>query len=257
MALKNLGKLVKNITENKPVHEQFLYELNDTIARLQEPHKPSKSYKPSSLGGCKRNVYFQIQGVEQDKQKVDSNLAGICEAGSDRHEKIQTWVSKMSEAGYDCEWIDVEKYLKAFPVTGTSVVKKSGMETKCYNSILNMSFLCDGIIKYLGNYYILEIKTEASFKWNGQTKPFEKHIVQATCYSCCLGIDDIIFVYENRDVCSKKAFLTHVTNEMKESLVISEINEIDEYVNTNTVPPKTDHINECKYCNYKETCKRY
>lgn len=257
--LKNLSKLVQNVVKNQEPQDKFLYELDETMSvlDLRERKAPSMTYKPSSLGGCKRNMYFQVTGAEQDKIKKNSGLIGICESGTSRHEILQTWVSRMYECGFNCEWVDVETYLEEHPVTGTIVREKSGMETKCYNKVLNISFLCDGIIKFDGEYYILEIKTEDNFKNQKRLVPEKKHMVQATAYSVCLGIDKVIFLYENRNYCTRKSYLVNVTDDMKNDLVVSEIEEVQSYVDRGQVPPKTEEKKNCTYCNYKEECKKW
>lgn len=260
MGLKQIARLVKNATIEKDIPDQFLDDLESTMQRisLKESRKPSQTYKPSSLGGCKRNMFFQVTGAEPDPDEPDSpSLIGICESGSNRHVEIQTWVSRMKEAGFDCEWVDVGEWIKSRKPEGTIVKNKSGMETKCYNEILNVSFLCDGVIRYKGHYYILEIKTEDHFKYTGQVKPFDKHEVQATAYSVCLGIDDIIFLYEDRNYCIKKPYLFHITQEMKQDLVIAEIEEVEGYRREGKVPPKSTKSADCRYCSYKKECRKW
>jgi CRISPR/Cas system-associated exonuclease Cas4 (RecB family) len=259
MSLKNLAKLISETVKEKSVEEEFLFQLNETISRLdaENPRKPSQSYKPSSLGGCMRNMYYQVIGAEQDpNQKREASNVGITESGSDRHERIQKAVSEMKRVGYDFEWIDVADYLEKWPQDGTVVVERQGMETKLKNTILNLSFLCDGIVRFNGEYYVLEIKTEASFKFNGRSEAVDKHKYQATAYSVALGIDKIIFIYENRDFCSKKSFLYEVTQNDKEERVIHRIATCDSYVERGVVPPKTTVQSECKYCSYKERCAK-
>ena len=81
-------------------------------------------------------------------------------------------------------------------------------ETKLYDKNLNMSFLCDGIIRYKDKYYILELKTEASFKFNSRSDVDPKHHNQGTAYSHEFGIDDVIFIYINRDILDMKPYMT-------------------------------------------------
>jgi CRISPR/Cas system-associated exonuclease Cas4 (RecB family) len=118
-----------------------------------------------------------------------------------------------------------------------------------------MSFLCDGIIKYRGHYYILEIKTEASFKFNERKGVDPSHYHQATAYSIAFGINDVLFLYECRDNCSKKAFMLHVTDDMKQEL-LSYIEECDSYIKKLKVPPIPENVPKkaCSYCNYKGRC---
>jgi CRISPR/Cas system-associated exonuclease Cas4 (RecB family) len=261
MSLKNLAKLVKQATQSDMTPaKEFQNYLNQAIVMLEKENRrqPSQTYKPSSLGGCMRMNYFQVTGAPLDVDSdIDADFVGICESGTDRHERIQNAVIEMKRLGIQCEWVDVEKYLTMYPQPGTELVSRQGNEFKLRNTILNMSFLCDGIIKFGGKYYILEIKTEVSFKWSGRTDAEEKHKVQASAYSTCLGIDDILFVYEQRDLCKKKFIHILVTQEDKEEKVIHYINTCQDYVERGEVPPKSELKSDCTYCNFKEECKKW
>jgi len=254
-ALKNIHRLIEAAQKELPVEQEFLSDLKAAIERSEESRLPSRTYKPSSLI-CLRNMYFQVIGQQPDEEKADSCLIGICQTGSARHEHLQQAIASMKKLGIDCEYIDVEKFVNSRKPKGTKVVQKQGMETKCYNEILNMSFLCDGIIRYKGRYYILEIKTESLYKWQTRNAPADDHITQASCYSVCLGLDDVIFLYENRDNCDKKCYLVHVTDSMKEERVVGKIAECDSYVQKLIPPPMTENKRACNYCGYKSACRK-
>lgn len=244
------------MTKVKPIEQEFLQDLTHAIERLDKPRKPSTKYKPSSLGGCMRNMFFMVTGVEPTVEKRTYTNIGITETGTDRHEHLQKALSKMQKLGYDCEWISVSDYIKKVEPAGTKVTKDMGYETKCYNSILDMNFLADGVVKYKGVYYLIEIKTETLFKWQGQTQPYQKHIKQASAYGLCLGIDKVFFIYENRDNSDKKVFKLDITTAMKEE-VIAEVEECNGFVERQEVPPKDTAGNNCTYCKYKAECKRW
>lgn len=255
-ALKNIHNLIKASKEQIPAHEAFLNDLVATICKSQEIRQPSATYKPSSLI-CVRNMYYQIMGAEPNKEIVDESLIGMADIGTHRHEFLQSHVMKMADLGIDCEWVDIEKYVEEHcKELGTTVVKKSGFEYKCFNEKYNMSFLCDGIIKYKGTYYILEIKTESSFKWSKRVGVDEKHKPQACCYSLCFGIDKVLFLYENRDTCVKKAYLYKPTQEEKQQEVLDKLEKCQSYVNDCLPPPKTENKRDCAYCKYSEICKK-
>jgi len=253
-ALKNVLNMVN---EDIAVEQQFLNDLKTSIELCDksDKRKPSQSYKPSSLH-CIRNMYYQITGVEEAGDRSTSEFVGICESGTDRHNRIQQAVMRMSENNIDCEYIDVAKFVNARGFESLKVIEQSGNETKLFNTELNMSFLCDGIIRYKNKYFILEIKTESSSKfWNRQgVNP--DHILQGTAYSLNFGLDDVIFLYECRDNCSKKCYMLHVTDEMRKELV-EKIKECDRCVASNTIPPIPQNLgkNTCSYCNYSLRCK--
>lgn len=257
MPLKNLAKFIDSANQEKTPEQEFLHIYNETIQRIQKPRKPSKTYKPSSLGGCMRTMYYEVTGAPQDEnQKIDSNFIEIMNDGTDRHERIQETIIEAGKLGYDLEWIDVGEFLERRPVPGTRVTERQGYETKLRNDVLNLSFMCDGIIKFKSKYYILEIKTEVSFKWNGRVGPVDKHEVQAAAYSTALGVDDILYIYENRDFKSKKIFTQHVTPQDKEEKVVSKIETCNAYVEAGIVPPCTCTQGEKRYDRYKEQSKK-
>lgn len=256
--LRNIHRLINEAKNQVPVHESFLADLKVAIERRDSANRrvPSQSYKPSSMK-CIRNMYFQIVGAEQDTESTNYCLVGICESGTDRHERIQDAVCHMKEFGIDCEYIDVATYVTENNLTDLEIVSKNGFETKLFNKAYNISFMCDGIIKYKGEYYILEIKTESLYKWQSRSDVADEHISQGTAYSVSFGIDKVIFVYENRDNCDKKSFLLTVTSNMKMELV-GKIELCDSYVRDLQVPPKPQDLPKkvCTYCSYKTECKK-
>lgn len=248
--------------EELSVERQFLNDLNASIEMTDKKNmrQPSKTYKPSSMH-CIRNMFYQASGVEA-KSSSSSALIGICESGSDRHEHIQQAVLDMASNGMDCEYVNVADYVRSHDLDDVQIIKSPDFEngvyeTKLYNNRLNISFLCDGIIRYKGKYYILEIKTETNNKFWNREDVNPDHILQGTAYSLNLGIDEVLFLYESRDNCGKKTFMLHVTQEMRNALEEKILNAI-EYVNNGVVPPKPTDVSRkaCTYCNYAERCKR-
>lgn len=257
-SLKNVAKLIARANTEVPVEQQFLDDLKRSIELddMKNARKPSQTYKPSGMN-CIRSMYYQVIGVDVEP---DSNyvMVGICEAGTDRHERIQNAISKMKENGFDCEYIDVGEYVRSRGLDlYLDVVDKCGNETKLYDRVRNISFLCDGIIKYKGKYYIVEFKTESSFKWRDRKGVDPKHYNQARTYSLELQIDSVIFVYINRDIVDMKSYMYEVTESEREQ-IIELLNTCQSYVDKREVPPIPDDANEkkCAYCNYRELCKR-
>ena len=255
-ALKNVAKLIERANKQIPIEQQFLDDLKRSIEieDVKNARKPSQSYKPSGMN-CIRSMYYQVIGADYE---AESNyvMVGICEAGTDRHERIQNAISKMKENGFDCEYIDVAEFVKSRGITDyLDIVDKCGNETKLYDRNRNISFLCDGIIKYQGRYYIVEFKTESSFKWKDRKAVDPKHYNQARTYSLELHIDDVLFVYINRDIVDMKAFMYHVTKEEREG-IIELIERCQNYVDKGELPPIPADASskKCAYCNYKKLC---
>lgn len=255
-SLKSVMRLIESAKQELPVEEDFLHDLTRSIemSANKGARKPSQSYKPSSMN-CIRNMWYQIVGADQDEGTVSYSAVGITNSGSDIHERIQTAVSDMKSNGLDCEYVDVAEYVKSRGLDYLDIIAKQGMETKLYHKTLNMRFLCDGIIRYKGRFYILELKTETSGKWYSRQGVDPKHYNQGIAYSIAFGLDNVIFVYINRDFLTMKSFMFTVTDDMKQTL-IGKIEECDSYVKALKVPPKPDDASNklCAYCAYRSKC---
>lgn len=255
-SLKSVIRLIDARKASLPIEQEFIGDLKRSIEleAAKNQRKPSKSYKPSSMN-CIRNMYYQRVGIEPDESIMNFTAVGITNSGTDIHERIQTYVSHMKDNNIDCEYIDVAEYIKQRNLENLNVVAKSGMETKLYHTKFNLSFMCDGIIRYKGKYYILELKTETSFKFEKRTGVDPKHYTQGTCYSLAFGIDQVIFVYINRDVLDMRAYMFEVTDDMKQE-VVGKIEECDSYVKRLIAPPKPEEAGPrfCQYCSYRSSC---
>ena len=257
-SLKNVCRLIETVKETLLPEQDFLNDLKRSIEMTADKSSrlPSKTYKPSGMN-CIRASYYQIMGVQPDESSSSYSLVGICNSGTDIHVRVQTAVEQMKENGMDCEYIDVADFVKSRNLDYLEIVSKNGMETKLYHKNLNMSFMCDGIIKYKGHYYILELKTESSYKFINRKDVDNSHYNQAVAYSLAFKLDEVIFVYINRDVLDMKSFLFKVTPEMKADL-IGYIEECDGYVKRMIAPPKPENVlkKACSYCMYKTQCRK-
>ena len=262
-SLKNVCRLIESAKITLPPEEDFLNDLKRSIELTDQKNRrvPSQTYKPSGMN-CIRQSYYQIMGVQGDEGTSNYTMIGICETGTDRHERVQQAVLNMKENGMECEYINVADFVRKRELTYLDIVKEPDFEhgefeTKLYHKVLNISFLCDGIIKYHNHYYILEIKTEGSSKFFARKGVDISHYNQATAYSLSLGIDEVIFVYISRDTLEMKAYLFNVTDTMKHDLV-GYIETCDGYLKQLKVPPKPEDVAKktCTYCQYAEQCRK-
>lgn len=255
-SLKNIARLIDVEKDLMKPEQAFLNDLKRSIELEDEKNarKPSQTYKPSGMN-CMRASYYEITGKEQDENTTSYTLIGICNAGSDIHIRIQAAVDKMKDSGMDCEYVDVEEYIKTRKLKNIEIRSKNGMETKLYHKKFNMSFMCDGIIRYKGKYYILELKTESSNKFWSRNGVDASHHKQATAYSIALEIDEVLFVYISRDTLDMKSFMFVPTDDMKQDLV-GYIDTCDSYIKKLVVPPKETNNKTCGYCKYKNQCRK-
>lgn len=257
--LTNIRKLIDSVNKQLPPEQDFINDLKKSIQidDEKEGRKPSKFYKPSSMN-CIRNMYYTRIGKKPTDQSSDYVLWGICNSGTDTHLRVQNAVAGMQANGMDCEWIDVSKFIKQRGLDYLKVVSNpNDMETKMRHKTLNLSFMCDGLIKYKNHYYILEIKTESANKWYSRQGVDPSHYMQATAYSVCLGLSEVLFVYINRDIFDFKPYLFNVTDDMKHQFV-GLIDECEGYVQKLTVPARPEDVSKkaCEYCSYKTQCRR-
>lgn len=255
--IKNLARLLDSVNEKLSPEVDFLGDLKRSIELTEKKNsrKPSQTYKPSSMK-CIRNMYYQVTGVEPENTDSNYCIIGICNSGTDIHIRIQQAVADMKNNGIDCEYVDVAQFVKDRELTDEiDIVSQQGMETKLYHKSLNISFLCDGIIRYKGHYYILELKTENSYKFGMRKDVDPNHYAQGTAYSYILKLPEVIFVYINRDNLDMKSFMFKPTDEMKQNMV-SKIVDCDGYKERNEVPPKPENLSKgfCSYCSYRKLC---
>lgn len=271
MGIQDLAKLLYAEKKNKTLSSEFKHTYYKTVLAQNPDHKPKVDmFSPSSLYKCERELYYMIMGYEKEPSQVPVHLLGswraLANTGTDRHERIQTTITKMKENGMDIEWIDVEKYVNEHGPETTKLAeetdpekakaaKEDSMETKLYSSVISSRFKCDGLVLIDGEYYIIEIKTMNSRKWSkSKTKGdiLDEHELQASAYSIAIGVDNVLYIYENRDNGQLLVFEKEVTSEMKHK-VMNKILTVQEYKRIGKIPPKKNC--DMKFCDYKRRCE--
>lgn len=242
--------------ENKQqkIEQQFLDDLlTDIELKSKRPVSKAKpSFKPSSLK-CQRQCFFSFMGVEKDDVNYnDYSMIGIAENGTDRHNRLQNAIINSD----NIEYINISKYIIDNKLTHLKVIGNYGNEYLVFDSRYNLRLMVDGIVKYKNQLFILEIKTEVSFKYDAHNEVHKEHYNQAICYSLAFGIDKVLFIYENRDILTKKSYLLEITPLMRQS-VIDFMSEVNIAVKDNKMPPKPELASGtfCQYCEYKKACR--
>lgn len=235
--------------------DKFAFDLKQTIEEKAEQNNfaPSKWLKPSSMN-CNRQMYYVRREMPiTAPAKTSANLVGICENGTDRHAKIQEYLTLMQNKGY--EYLDVETYVKEHNLKDIKIYGKYGLETACFNTKLNMSFRTDGLLRKDGKTVIFEFKTENDFGFFKRADYAEKHKNQGIAYSLCFGIPDVLFLYENRATLDKKAYMMKVTKEMADELLYN-ISIVENAVRKGVLPAGCNDTKVCQYCPYVDHCRR-
>lgn len=258
MGLASLIKVAQGKNAgNVSFEESFLKEYQNAVKRQEERERqpvPKDYFRPSSMYGCKRmlflmRVHCRGTGVKDD---IDTNLVEICNSGTDRHLRIQHLVEDME--GVTC--LDLEEVVKEANQKGIKTEflgwNEDHTEARCRNEEMSIYFQPDGVINFMGKDVILEIKTESTYQHSNRYEPKLDHKYQATCYGMGLGIDYVLFFYEDRNFCGKKPYLWKITDEMKAE-VLSKIASVNKAIKAG-LPPEKDE-GKCTYCDYKRECK--
>ena len=254
MSRKSLAAMIKAGKEDTP--SSFLASLTKAIG-IQEQREPSKTFKPSSLS-CIRRAVFEVLGEPRNTSPQTAMSHGITSAGTFIHEYIQSQCLKMS--GF--EYINVGDYVRekelSLEVRKEQDIENGEYETKLYSPEYNISFLCDGIIKRRDKYFILEIKSCGNQKMFHLEEVPDEYKQQAISYSQLLQIPDVLFLFVNRDLFQKKAFMYSPTREeiryWQDKLAYG-----FECVREKKVPEKPKWANNkfCQYCKYVNSCNYY
>lgn len=252
---RTLLNLINVAVEQVPDNESFLVDLKSTVSLLNPDRIPSKAFKPSSMN-CLRACYFDFVQAERDIQMAEYSGVRIPETGSASHESIQRYVSQMQSCGKDCIWISAKDWVENNKLDYLQVISEGEFETLLFDTRYNIRFKCDGIIKYRGIIYILEIKTETGMKAGGRETADINHQNQSICYSLALKINNIMWLYESRDLCIPKTFITNVTDEQKADMVVK-FETVNQAVKDGYPPKRPETRKPCQYCHYLTECRKF
>ena len=245
---------------NSAVSSDFLnfYE-NFVDSKIAEKNsEPShKTFAPSGFR-CKRKMWFRLRGTEPDQLKqVDRVLNFTAEIGTACHKIIQ---SNLKEALQD-DWIPVDRYLQEHPIPYDYTLKQDddGLETKIEILDPPIRFACDGIIRWKGKLYLLEIKTSEYSSFDELTDPKSEHVMQVKCYTTLLGLSGVLFMYQDRQYGSLKVYEMHVSDADKQ-MVTNTMKYVQDMAEANLAPerlPYDDPWCNPSRCQYYRKCKEW
>lgn len=226
---------------------------NEIIAQNAEPKH--QTFAPSAFR-CPRVSWFRLRGVQPDKPaKPDRVMQFTADIGTACHELIQ---SRLSTALKD-DWIDVGKYLEESKVQYKYELEKSGYETHIEIFDPPVRFACDGIVRWRGEYYLLEIKTSEFSSWDELTSAKPQHIDQIKFYATLLNLDKVLVMYQDRQYGEIKCYEMHISSVDKQE-ILNKIKYVQEMVECNLAPsklPKDDPWCTAAHCPYYQKCKEW
>ena len=261
MAFKN-ADLSRLVRFNSDASAALITIYEDEVKKEIERGNVNYSYRtfsPSSFR-CDRVQWFRLRGEEPEvSPRPDFNLNFTAKLGTSCHEIVQERLIRALGA----DWVSVPDYLHDHPIPYEYVLSTDGelrpggdFETRITIANPPIRLSCDGILRLLGGYYLLEIKSSELRSWENLKAPKPQHVDQAKFYGTILGLDRVLFFYIDRQFGQIKVFEVIIT-EADRKAVFSKIDRIMEAVEANIAPPylPTRHI-ECSLnsCPYYKKC---
>lgn len=236
----------------------FYEEIIDKKVTAKNAEPKNKTFAPSSFR-CPRVSWFRLRGVQPDAiTKPDKTMEFIAELGTACHEIIQ---KNLKEALGD-DWLDVSDYLDSNPELKSAHnwdLDKEGYETKIHLEDPPIRFACDGIIRWKGKIYLLEIKTSEFASFDELTAPKSEHIDQIKCYATLLRINNVLVLYQDRQYGSLKCFEMTITPS-DNKYILDKFQYVMDMVEANLAPdklPNGDPWCNSNHCPYYNKCKEW
>lgn len=233
-----------------------------------EPTYTSRpSHSPSSFGSkCLRKIYYTYFKVPKDSG-VTAKVAKIFETGNAYESMVMDWLKAIGEhvpyrnkAGVVPPGRDGKTPDPQFPVSIPEWSIKRGY--------------IDNVAIVDGELWIYEIKSSASYKFNGLEAPMDDHLTQTACYFKAMndhlaagdfshlseldGIQvsrGVKLIYVNRDTSEIKMFVLEKSELNREVRAIAaKVDRVQHHIAANALPSKTE--DKCSYCPFSKKCKQ-
>lgn len=259
MGFRSANLLNHSTTFNSDSSAKLLYLYESIVDReIQDDNLKvkHKTFAPSMFR-CDRVNWFRLRGTQPDAISTpDKALDFTAKIGTACHEIIQSRLSRELRA----DWLDVSLWIKDHVNPDFNYTTKvSGYETLVEFTNPPVRFACDGLVRFNGKVYLLEIKSSEYTSFDNLVAPKPKHIDQVKCYSSLLNVPDVLFIYIDRQYGGMKCFEMHVNeNQMQE--VRDKMARIMDLVEANIAPdglPKGDPDCSSNMCPYYKVCKQW
>lgn len=233
----------------------YAYEkiIDDEIAASAARPK-HQSFAPSQMR-CDRISWFRLRGVQPDKIKApDRTLDFSAKVGTACHEIIQNRLAHCS----DVEWLSPNQFLSDQSYDFS--YDKNGYEYQIeIRHPFPIRFACDGIIRFQGKIYLLEIKTSEFSSFQDLIEPKPKHMDQIKCYATLLDVSNVLVLYVDRQYGGLKCFEIVITQAEKDAM-IAKMQHVMDCVESFIAPeglPKGDPDCNPNMCPYYAKCKEW
>lgn len=264
MGFRSANLTAHMIKFNSAVSSDFL-DMYNTLVETElindRSSRGHKTFAPSQMR-CDRVSWFRLRGTEPDKvSKPDIGLNFTAQIGTACHQTIQKRL--VDRLGND--WISVQSWINDNPELFMDYDMSIQTKEGSYESEIDMHspypvrFACDGIIRFQGKIYLLEIKTAEYSSLNDLTEPKPKHLDQIKCYSTLLKIPNVLFLYQDRQYGDLKCFEVTVDC-MEQQAIRDKMDRVIAAVESNIAPeglPIGDPDCSSSMCKYYQKCAEW
>lgn len=238
-----------------------LYEHRIKEQAEEKPY-PIKEFHASSITKCDRLLVAKILFWDKMKPDFTPELLEIFENGKYTHKRIQTECIKAGLVPKRGQWPKPRRKVKGQWVYDIDrELEPWAVEIPIKYPKWSLKGTCDLLAKIDGNYYIVEIKSMNSFKFNQIRQPEEDHYAQGQAYykmaeeTLGIKIKGIVFIYECKDSQKRKEFLVLPNKNFVVKLGMRCM-KLKKYVENKKFPPRQyqKDSRDCKYCEAKTWC---
>ncbi|MCA8939383.1 MAG: hypothetical protein KDB07_06235 [Planctomycetes bacterium] len=184
-------------------------------------------------------VYARQQNRSPVKRDFDQQTRNKFEVGHDAHGKYQGWL----------KWDDPDRV----HVEVTAEISELRMRGSC-DVVIDWELSSGRMIKVGA-----EIKTSAEKTWMSMKNlPIIKHRDQAAAYAASLGLDAVVFFYECKNDQRLKEFVQPWSQlEPRWDRIQARLREMNQCIDTDTLPERRLVKYECDACPFAEQCKPF
>lgn len=235
--VKALNRLLVG-TFDRDAYWKLFQDLTDFT--YAPPIRHDRIFHPSSLAGdCPRKLHYEMGMVEfsdAGTRRIGAQLQRTFDVGTWWHTYIQNWLHR------------------------AGVLVEAEVHAKCDKRKIDGRG--DGVICFVPGFpkeakrYLLEIKSINSRGYlNIKSAPYDYHVHQASIYADVLGLDEIFFLYINKDTGEMCEHLVPV--DVKQlAIAYAKIDEVLLSVKTGEAPERVcgsraaKQALECGFCNH-------
>ena len=210
-----------------------------------------KGFHPSSLSTstCKRKIYMDYMGLSGD---VGNRLRRIFDNGHDVHDRWQKYLTRSGKIGsqfklwgnWRCKKCN-KLFEEQFEPECCGKVKYA--EVPLADKERDIVGKADGILVFHGVRYLLEIKSINSAGFSKLNSAKKEHRKQAMIYARTLGVETILFLYEDKNTQNMKLFLDKVDHSLLKE-VDDMRDEVELIIKSGQIPGGIFPSRFCDWC---------